>query len=205
VDSTDARTLLSVTEMLTTYRTTCFTAGTCDLWLALSAHRSKFNDVRINFDDKKTVDVEAPISTTTSAEESTLLYDTDFSNLPAFDKQWLAVHMLALISLFSVAVTSTTLLWQTPCGDSARKHLMSLSENSFTPWCQVVTMGGALGQVWLPRIDARRDRKLQSRFMLIVAQFYFFTVGSTMGLSAWFTASTTYGLAVVNVQTAITG
>jgi hypothetical protein len=82
---------------------------------------------------------------------------------------------------------------------------MSLSENSFTPWCQLVTMGGALMQVWLPRIDARRDRNLQSRFMLIVAQFYFLTVGVTMGGSAYFTSSTTYGLALVNVQTTITG
>jgi hypothetical protein len=181
----------------------CLTAGTCDIWSALSAYRRRFNDARINFDEKK--DESASTSSTTSAEESTLLYDTDFANLPSFDKQWLAVHILALVSLFSVSVTSSSLLWQTPCGDSARKHLMSLSENSFTPWCQLVTMGGALIQVWLPRIDARRDRNLQSRFMLIVAQFYFLTVGVTMGGSAYFTSSTTYGLALVNVQTTITG
>lgn len=183
----------------------CLTAGSCDLWLALSAHRSRFNDICINFDDKKDVDEDAPIKTTPSAEESTLLYDTDFTNLPAFDKQWIAVHLLALISLLSVALTSTSLLWQTPCGDSGRKHLMSLSENSFTPFPQLVTMGGALMQVWLPRIDARRDRKNQSRFMVIVAQFYFLTVGVTMGISAFFNKSTTYGLALVNVQAMITG
>jgi hypothetical protein len=183
----------------------CLIAGTCDLWLALSARRSRFNDVRINFDDKKDADEDVPINTATSAEESTLLYDTDFSNLPAFDKQWIAMHLLALISLVSVAATSTSLLWQTPCGDSGRKHLMSLSENTFTPFPQLVTMGGALMQVWLPRIDARRDRKNQSRFMVIIAQFYFLTVGVTMGISAYFNESTSYGLAMVNVQAMITG
>jgi hypothetical protein len=183
----------------------CLTAGTCDLWLALSARCSRSKDAHINFDDKKDVDEDAPINTTASAEESTLLYDTDFTNLPTFDKQWIAVHLLALISLVSVAATSTTLLWQSPCGDSGRKHLMSLSENSFTPFPQLVTMGGALMQVWLPRIDARRDRKNQSRFMVIIAQFYFLIVGVTMGLSAFFDKSTTFSLAMVNVQAMITG
>jgi hypothetical protein len=60
-------------------------------------------------------------------------------------------------------------------------------------------------QVWLPRIDARRDRKNQSRFMVIVAQFYFLTIGVTMGISAFFNKSTTFGLALVNVQATITG
>lgn len=178
----------------------CLAAGTSDICFAASRYRSQWSDVRTELSEKKDDE-----DTSTTAEESTLLYDTDFTRLPAFDKQWLAVHVFALVSLFSMSATSSSLLWQIPCGDSARKPLRALSQNSFTPWCQVVTLGTPLMQIWLPRINKPAEKTKLPRFMIIMAQCYLALVGVTLCLEGYAAKGNSQGLWLVKVQSAITG
>lgn len=179
----------------------CLAAGTSDFCLAASRYRSQWSDARIEVSEKK----DDEDTSSAAAGESTLLFDTDFTLLPAFDKQWLAVHVFALVSLFSVSATSSALLWLVPCGESARKPLMTLSQNSFTPWCQVVTLGTPLMQIWLPRINKPAEKAKLPRFMIIMAQCYLALVGVTLCLGGYATTGNTHGLLLVKVQSAITG
>ena len=132
----------------------CFAAGMANTLLALSVHRSgKSTDGSLDFADKKDTKNHRP------TEDPISIYDIDFTNLPTFDRQWLAVHVLAIGAMTSAAATSSAFLWQMPCSDSSRKDLFKLSEECFNMPFQLANMGRFVLLLWLPRVGRRVDRK----------------------------------------------
>lgn len=167
--------------------------------LALSVHRSgKSTDGSLGLADKKdTKDhrrTEDPIS----------IYDIDFTNLPTFDKQWLAVHVLAVGAMISAAATSSAFLWQMPCSDSSRKDLFKLSEECFNMPFQLANMGRFVLLLWLPRVGRRVESRNQSRIMVLLAQALFFIVAIVLGIATYQAPSSNYSLVIVKSQTTVT-
>jgi hypothetical protein len=147
--------------------------------------------------------VPTDVKATNTAEQSTSFCDMDLANLPSFDKQWLAIHMFAIVTLSSVAATSASLLWQMPCEDKNRKPLMRLSVDCFN---HLPTMGSTLLpmiQMWLQRATGNAHGQDPSRFMFIAVQIYFVTISLGLGLNAYEVPSTSYVLILVKVQTAV--
>jgi hypothetical protein len=125
----------------------------------------------------------------------------DLTNLPSFDKKWLAVHTSAVAMLFSVAATSTSLLWHMSCENKNRRPLMKLSVDCFS---HSLTIGSTLlpmVQSWLQRVNGKAHNQNQSRFMSTMLQACFVATSMRLGLNAYEVPSTSYALILVKVQT----
>jgi len=171
-------------------RISCFAAGTYDIFLAVLVRRPSWRDAHISVDDK---DI--------GVKQSTTLYDMDFTNLPTFDKHWVAVHATALGMFFSAAATSASLLWQTPCEGSNREPLMKLSEPPFTHFPNIMNMLLVIIKMWLQHVNGTAvAAQGVPRFMYIMIQLYFATVGLGLGLSAYDAPNSSYGLVLVKIQ-----
>lgn len=177
------------------FRTLCFIAGSCNIWLASSVRHPRWTDTTGHSLDQKVFrDV---------TEESTLLYDTDFASLPTFDKQWLAAHVFAVATIASTQATILILLAVTPCAHSMRKPLMKLSEDTFSATIQMVNMSQFVFNLWVARVQPRAANKNLSRVPAILAQVCQLAMGSCLGIAAWVAPRSTYSLAVVKYQMAV--
>lgn len=136
-------------------------------------------------------------------EEPRSLYDIDLANLSAFDKGWLAIHLLALGAVVSAFATSSLLLWQLPCGDSSRKTLLELASHCFSlPLMHTVTVVRFMVPMWLQRIGhpvSVKDRACNAVLTLVLG----FAEALFLAIATHNTPNDTGGLVLVKLQTTV--
>jgi hypothetical protein len=111
-------------------------------------------------------------------DASPLVYDTtlqDLHNLRSFEKQWSLLHIPSGISLASIHLTGTILLWMTPCAYDAREHIVSLvksTQNNKSNWVVAIFMAMTVFSSGAGCLQPKTGLDLP-RWSLVIAQTIF--------------------------------
>lgn len=136
-------------------------------------------------------------------EEPKSIHDIDLANLSAFDKGWLAVHLLAFAAIVSAGGTSSLLLLQLPCGDSSRKVLLELASHCFSlPFFQTLAVVRFMLPRWLQRIGHGAPIK-DHAFNTVFTQIVTFAEALFLAIATHTTPNATRGLVLMKLQTTV--